>query len=554
MASHREDRVHLVQDAYSLRCAPQVTGAARDAVAYAAVVAERELAPVIDNPVITLDNRIESNGNFHGAPVAHALDFLAIPVADVASISERRTDRTLDRTRNQGLPPFLAHEVGVDSGYMIAQYTAAGIVSTLKRLAVPASVDSIPSSAMQEDHVSMGWHAGVKLGRAVTGLRQVLAIELLTAGRALDLRAPLTPAPGTGAALAALREQVAGPGPDGYVADEIGAAVGVIESGRLLPAVQRRGRRHWPECACRTGAHLPARRPGRRDLLPPTPRRNGRLRRLRPGPPRRNGRLRRLRATRHARNGRKPPQPSLATPPARTPTPQRSLATPPGNTPRPKQSQTTATVACDAPARPPRRNGRLRRLRATRRARNSRKPPQPSLATPARGLTPPHTHRHPASQTDNAAGPVRSEHSADRRPGHGLDSHDDVWSGHGTRPRHPDRRARTSGHVPVSGRMGAGGRHPDALQQPRPRGGRAPGRAGRLRRHRPGRPGLAQLPRADPHADDPARRRDDAGAVRPARRRDAHPRVGAARADRQLATWSGTGPRGRSSAGSRHSA
>ena len=143
-----------------------------------AAVAERELDSVIDNPVITADGRVESNGNFHGAPVAHVLDFLAIPVADVASISERRTDRLLDRSRNQGLPAFLAHEVGVDSGYMIAQYTAAGIVSELKRLAVPASVDSIPSSAMQEDHVSMGWAAGRKLAAAVRGLRQVLAIEL----------------------------------------------------------------------------------------------------------------------------------------------------------------------------------------------------------------------------------------------------------------------------------------------------------------------------------------------------------------------------------------
>ena len=199
VASHRQDLTHLVQDAYSLRCAPQVAGSARDTVAHARAVAERELAAIIDNPVLTPDGRIESNGNFHGAPVAHVLDFLAIPVADVASISERRTDRLLDRTRNQGLPAFLAHEVGVDSGYMIAQYTAAGIVSELTRLAVPASVDSIPSSAMQEDHVSMGWAAGCKLGTAVRGLRQVLAIELITAGRALDLRAPLAPAPGTGA-------------------------------------------------------------------------------------------------------------------------------------------------------------------------------------------------------------------------------------------------------------------------------------------------------------------------------------------------------------------
>jgi histidine ammonia-lyase len=237
VASHRADTVHLVQDAYSLRCAPQVAGAARDLLAYAWSVAEREMVSVIDNPVVTEDGRVESNGNFHGAPVAQALDVLAIPIADVASISERRTDRLLDRSRNQGLPAFLAHEIGVDSGYMIAQYTAAGIVSDLKRQAAPASVDSIPSSAMQEDHVSMGWSAGRKLVRSVSGLRQVLAIELITAARALDLRAPLRPGAGTGAALAAVREVVAGPGPDRIVADEIAAATTLIASGRLLSAV-----------------------------------------------------------------------------------------------------------------------------------------------------------------------------------------------------------------------------------------------------------------------------------------------------------------------------
>jgi histidine ammonia-lyase len=239
VASHRADTTHLVQDAYSLRCAPQVAGAARDALEFARTVAAREMAAAIDNPVVTPDGRVESNGNFHGAPVAHALDFLAIPIADVASISERRTDRLLDRTRNQGLPPFLAHEVGVDSGYMIAQYTAAGIVAELKRLAVPASVDSIPSSAMQEDHVSMGWAAGLKLRRALAGLRQVLAVELVAAARALDLRAPLAPAPGTAAALAALREVVAGPGPDRIVADELARADALIGRGTLLNAVTR---------------------------------------------------------------------------------------------------------------------------------------------------------------------------------------------------------------------------------------------------------------------------------------------------------------------------
>ncbi len=236
VASHKGPECTRVQDAYSLRCAPQVHGGARDTVDHATLVAERELAAAIDNPVLTLDGRVESNGNFHGAPIAYVLDFLAIVVADVASISERRTDRFLDPARNQGLPPFLAHEVGVDSGLMIAQYTAAGIVSELKRLAAPASVDSIPSSAMQEDHVSMGWAAARKLRRAVDGLRRVLAIEIMTAARGADLRAPLKPGPATGAVIAALRERVPGPGPDRPLSPEIEAAVELVASGALPAA------------------------------------------------------------------------------------------------------------------------------------------------------------------------------------------------------------------------------------------------------------------------------------------------------------------------------
>ena len=163
VASHRHPGCTRVQDAYSLRCSPQVHGAVRDTVAHAVTVAERELAAAVDNPVVLPDGRVESNGNFHGAPVAYVLDFLAIAVADLAGISERRTDRHLDVARSHGLPAFLADDAGVDSGYMIAQYTQAALVSELKRLAVPASVDSIPSSAMQEDHVSMGWSAARKL-------------------------------------------------------------------------------------------------------------------------------------------------------------------------------------------------------------------------------------------------------------------------------------------------------------------------------------------------------------------------------------------------------
>jgi histidine ammonia-lyase len=228
-----------VQDAYSLRCAPQVHGAARDTLDHAAAVAERELAAAVDNPVVTVDGRVESNGNFHGAPVGYVLDFLAIAVADVAGMSERRTDRFLDVARNHGLPPFLADDPGVDSGLMIAQYTAAGIVSELKRLAAPASVDTIPSSAMQEDHVSMGWAAARKLRRALDGLARVLAVELLTAARALELRAPLRPAPATGAALAAVRALgVRGPGPDRYLAPEIEAVADAVRAGSLVDAAQ----------------------------------------------------------------------------------------------------------------------------------------------------------------------------------------------------------------------------------------------------------------------------------------------------------------------------
>ncbi|WP_448619147.1 histidine ammonia-lyase [Geodermatophilus sp. URMC 65] len=235
MASHRGPECTRVQDAYSLRCAPQVHGAARDTIAHAAAVAGRELAAAIDNPVITPDGRVESNGNFHGAPVGYVLDFLAIAAADVAGMSERRTDRFLDVARSNGLPAFLADAPGLDSGHMIAQYTAAGIVSELKRLAVPASVDTIPSSAMQEDHVSMGWAAARKLRRAIDGLTRVLAIEILTAARALDLRAPLRPARATAAVRDAVRAAgVDGPGPDRYLAPEIEAVVRLVADGALL--------------------------------------------------------------------------------------------------------------------------------------------------------------------------------------------------------------------------------------------------------------------------------------------------------------------------------
>lgn len=236
--SHRTPDCTRVQDAYSLRCAPQVHGAARDTAAYAVAVVDIELASTVDNPVVLPDGRVESNGNFHGAPLGYAADFLAIAAADVASMSERRTDRMLDVARSHGLPPFLADDPGVDSGHMIAHYTQAAEVSELKRLAVPASVDSIPTSAMQEDHVSMGWAAARKLRRAIDGLGTVLAIEAATAARALQLRAPLRPAPATGAAVEALRAAgVAGPGPDRHLAPELAAAERAVRDGTLHRAI-----------------------------------------------------------------------------------------------------------------------------------------------------------------------------------------------------------------------------------------------------------------------------------------------------------------------------
>ncbi|WGW13197.1 histidine ammonia-lyase [Saxibacter everestensis] len=239
----RGPQTYRIQDAYSIRCHPQVAGAVRDTIDHARRVAGYELAAAIDNPVIA-DGEIESNGNFHGAPVGYVLDFLAIAIADLASISERRTDRLLDKARSHGLPPFLAYDAGVDSGGMITQYTAAGIVSELKRLAVPASVDSIPSSAMQEDHVSMGWSAARKLRRSVDGLRRVISIELMNAAKALDIRREvehMVPGPVTSAVIAKLRETVEGPGPDRFASPEIAAVVASLESGAVLDAAAKAG-------------------------------------------------------------------------------------------------------------------------------------------------------------------------------------------------------------------------------------------------------------------------------------------------------------------------
>ena len=233
VASHATDRTQ-VQDAYSLRCAPQVHGAARDTFAHATRVADIELASAIDNPSVLPDGRLSSNGNFHGAPVAYVLDFLAICLADVASMAERRTDRLLDVHRNFGLPPFLAAQAGVDSGLMIAQYTQAGMVSEMKRLAAPASVDSIPSSAMQEDHVSMGWHAARKLRRSLDAFADVIAIELVASSRAMALRAPLRAAEPTQRVADTVNRVSGGPGPDRWLAPELRAVGALVRTGELL--------------------------------------------------------------------------------------------------------------------------------------------------------------------------------------------------------------------------------------------------------------------------------------------------------------------------------
>ena len=235
VASHRENDSR-VQDAYSLRCAPQVAGAVRDTIDYASLIASRELASAIDNPVVLEDGRVQSNGNFHGAPVGYVLDFLAIAATDLGSIAERRTDRALDQNRSAGLPPFLAHDPGVDSGLMIAQYTQAGLVSENKLLSTPASIDSIPSSGMQEDHVSMGWAAARKLRKVVENTARILAIELVTSARAIEMRGGLKHSPATGNVIAKLRTKVEGVGPDRFLSPELEAAVVLVQSGEITKA------------------------------------------------------------------------------------------------------------------------------------------------------------------------------------------------------------------------------------------------------------------------------------------------------------------------------
>ncbi len=239
VASHRDDFIHAVQDAYSLRCAPQVHGAARDVLSFADRVFRVEMGSVTDNPIVFPDDgTVVSGGNFHGQPLAFALDFLTIAVTELGSISERRTDRLLDPERSSGLSPFLATRPGLNSGFMLTQYTAAALVAENRVLSHPASVESIPTSGSQEDHVSMGWGAARNLWTVLDNTNIVIAVEVLCACEGIDQRRPLEPGAGTAAALRAVRERVPPLDQDRPPAPDIEAIAVLIEDGTLQAAVE----------------------------------------------------------------------------------------------------------------------------------------------------------------------------------------------------------------------------------------------------------------------------------------------------------------------------
>jgi histidine ammonia-lyase len=237
VASHR-DSPHLVQDAYSLRCAPQVYGAARDTLDHASRVAGHELASVTDNPVVLPDGRVESVGNFHGEPLAFVLDFLAIAASEVGAITERRIDRMLDPRRSEGLPAFLSPRPGINSGFMIPHYAAAALAEENRRLANPASTGSLSTSAMQEDHNSMGWGAGRKLSRLLDNVASILAVEAACAAQALDLRAPLQPGDATSAVLARIRDDLPFVEEDTFMSPHLQAAEELLKTRALLDAAE----------------------------------------------------------------------------------------------------------------------------------------------------------------------------------------------------------------------------------------------------------------------------------------------------------------------------
>lgn len=231
-SSHADDFVHAVQDAYSLRCAPQVHGAALDTVAHARNVVTTEIGSVVDNPIVLPESgEVISGGNFHGQPLAFAADFVTIAVTELGSISERRTDRLLDPERSAGLPAFLSPQPGLHSGLMLAQYTAAALVAENRVLSHPASVESIPTSGSQEDHVSMGWGAGRKLLEVLVNTTRVLAVELVCATEGIAARAPLRPAPGTAAAMEVVRAVVPPLTEDRPIGPDIEAVAGLITEG-----------------------------------------------------------------------------------------------------------------------------------------------------------------------------------------------------------------------------------------------------------------------------------------------------------------------------------
>jgi len=238
VASHTDDFQHAVQDAYSLRCAPQVHGAVSDTLDHMERVLTTEVGSVVDNPIVFPETgEVLSGGNFHGEPLAFVLDFAAIALSELATISERRTDRILDPTRSQGLPPFLAANPGVESGYMITQYVQAALVAENRVLSHPASVDSVPTSAGQEDHVSMGWGAGKKLLEVVRNVRSVLAIEILCGVQGIEYRRPLVAGDGTTRVAAEVRRHVPPLEGDRSLAADIETVAAMIEDGELAALV-----------------------------------------------------------------------------------------------------------------------------------------------------------------------------------------------------------------------------------------------------------------------------------------------------------------------------
>ena len=234
LESHRH--CGKVQDPYCLRCVPQVHGASRDAVRHVSNVVETEINSVTDNPLVLDEEEILSGGNFHGQPVALAIDYLKIALAELASISERRTYLLLEG--HDGLPDLLMEETGINSGFMIPQYTSAALVSENKVLCHPSSVDSIPTSQGQEDHVSMGSIGAIHLLKIYQNLVQVLGIELFTASQALDFRKPLRPGKGVELAHRIVRDSIPHATADHYFRDEIETAVDMINKRVLVESVE----------------------------------------------------------------------------------------------------------------------------------------------------------------------------------------------------------------------------------------------------------------------------------------------------------------------------